>query len=114
MVWFPTILSFIAGTATYFINPALAQNKFYLMTMIPAIFWGMTLINLKGVHVSAKFSSICTVIGMVVPMIFIIALAVTWVIAGKPLQIHFNTTDIFPTLAHSNNWISLTAIMTAF
>src|SRR3990167_2856641 len=27
MVWFPTILSFLAGTASYFINPALATHN---------------------------------------------------------------------------------------
>src|SRR5580704_6268656 len=34
ILWYPTILSFIAGTATYFINPDLAQNKIYLVSMI--------------------------------------------------------------------------------
>ncbi|MEO8401812.1 MAG: amino acid permease, partial [Gammaproteobacteria bacterium] len=31
MVWFPTILSFIAGTAIYFLDPGLAQSKLYLV-----------------------------------------------------------------------------------
>src|SRR5580704_11741213 len=30
MVWYPTILSFIAGTAAYIIDPSLAQNPKYL------------------------------------------------------------------------------------
>src|SRR5438477_8923693 len=67
MVWFPTILSFIAGTATYFINPALAQNKFFLVSVILITFWSLTWINLKGLHFSAKFSSFCAVVGMIVP-----------------------------------------------
>ncbi len=114
MVWFPTILSFIAGTATYFINPELAQNKFFLVTMILSVFWLMTFINLKGVHVSVKFANICSFVGMVLPLGLIIVLAIVWIFLGKPLQIHFTGSDLIPNLGQSNNWISLTAIMTAF
>lgn len=114
MVWFPTILSFLAGTATYFINPALAQNKAFLITVILSTYWVLTWINLKGLHFSAKFSSFCAVVGMIIPMALIIFLAILWIILGNPLQIHFTTADIFPTLSHTDNWISLTAIMTAF
>src|SRR4029077_11687237 len=45
LVWFPTILSFLAGTATYFISPELAQNKLYLVSTILGTFWFLTLIN---------------------------------------------------------------------
>jgi len=34
IAWFPTILSFIAGTAAYLIDPSLAQNKYYLVSVI--------------------------------------------------------------------------------
>lgn len=114
MVWFPTILSFIAGTATYFINPQLAQNKTFLVGVILSTFWILTWINLKGLRFSAKFSSFCAIIGMIIPMLLIISLAILWIALGKPLQINFTSADIFPTLGHTENWISLTAIMTAF
>lgn len=114
MVWFPSILSFIAGTATYFLDPTLAQNKLYLVSIILTIFWSLTLINLKGVHTSARFANVCSFVGMVIPMALIILLAIVWVFLGKPLQIHFTTENVFPTLSHSENWISLTAIMAAF
>lgn len=114
MVWFPTILSFIAGTATYFINPSLAQNKLFLVTVILTTYWALTWVNLKGLHFTAKFSSFCAVIGMIIPMGLIICLAVLWIFLGNPLQIHFTASDIFPTFSHTDNWISLTAIMTAF
>lgn len=114
MVWFPTILSFIAGTATYFIDPTLAQNKLYLVSVILSLFWFMTWINLKGFQSSAKFANMCTLIGMVIPMIQIIGLAVIWILLGKPIQIHFTATNIIPSFSTTDNWISLTAIMAAF
>lgn len=114
LVWFPTILSFIAGIATYFINPTLAQNKLFLISVILSTFWLLTWINLKGLHVSTKFSSFCAVVGMIMPMILIVSFAIIWMTSGKPMQIHFTTAAIIPSLSHTENWISLTAIMTAF
>jgi amino acid transporter len=114
MVWFPTILSFIAATAAYLINPELAQNKIYLVSIILITFWSLTLVNLKGVHISAKFANTCAFIGMVIPMLLIVALAIAWIILGKPLQIHLTAETLIPSFKHTDNWISLTAIMAAF
>ena len=114
LVWFPTILSFIAGTAAYLVDPALAQNKTFLVTVILSTFWLLTLLNLKGIETSAKFASFCAVIGMIVPIALIILLAVVWIIMGNPVQIHFTASNMIPTFNNPDNWISLTAIMTAF
>ncbi len=114
LVWFPTILSFIAGLIAYLIHPSWAQNKLFLVITILTIFWSLTLLNLKGLSVSARFTSICTIIGMALPMLIIIGLAIAWLIQGKPSQVHFNAANIFPSFSHVDSWISLTAIMTAF
>jgi len=114
MVWFPTILSFIASTAAYLINPELAQNKFYLVSVILITFWSLTIVNLKGIHISARVANVCALVGLVLPMILIVALAIIWIVSGKPLQIDLNINTLIPTFHHSENWISLTAIMAAF
>jgi len=114
MVWYPTILSFIAGTASYLINPELAQNKWYLISCILIIFWGITLINLKGIHMSARINSFCGMIGTIFPMLFLIALGAIWVFKGHPLQIHMNADSLFPSLTNSTNWVALIAIMASF
>lgn len=113
MVWYPTILSFIAGAAAYLINPDLVQNKAYLISCILIVFWTVTLINLRGIHASAKFNNLCGVIGTILPMLFLIALGAIYVFSGKPLQIHFSAENIFPDLNQSN-WIALIAIMASF
>lgn len=114
MVWYPTILSFIAGTATYLIDPSLAQNKIYLVSVILSIFWVMTLINLKGLKISAAIASWFGLIGMVIPMALIVILGLIWLFSGNPLQVHFTTHTIIPHLGTGTNWISLTAIITSF
>jgi amino acid transporter len=114
LVWFPTILSFIAGVIAYLIDPNLMHSKLYLISVILIVFWSLTFLNLKGIQVSAKFVAICTIAGMAVPLVLIIGLAVAWVILGRPLQIHFTAATLLPSFSHVDSWVSLTAIMTAF
>jgi glutamate:GABA antiporter len=114
MVWYPTILSFIAGTFAFLIQPELAENKLYLITCILIIFWGLTIINLFGIEVSTKLNSICGLIGMMFPMALLIILGFIWIMKGNKLQISFNLTSIFPNFKNINSWVSLTAIMASF
>lgn len=114
MVWYPTILSFIAGTAAYLLNPSLATNKIYLISTILVTFWTLTVLNLFGIKVSAIVNSICGLIGTMIPMVFLIILGIIWVIKGKPSQIIFTYDTVLPSLKTSSSWVSLTAIMSSF
>lgn len=114
MVWFPTILSFLAATATYLIDPSLIEHKGVLIGCILVVFWGVTLLNLRGVHFSVKLNTICAVFGLILPMLFLIVLGVIWVCRGEPLQISLSADTIFPSFSHGENWISLVAIMASF
>jgi glutamate:GABA antiporter len=114
MVWYPTILSFIAGTLAYLINPSLAQNKYYLIGIILATFWSLTLLGLSGLRASAAFASLCAIVGMILPMGFIILLAIIWLIKGNPLAIDLSLPSLIPHWQDSQSWVSLTAIMTSF
>ncbi|WP_419418903.1 APC family permease [Legionella sp. D16C41] len=114
MVWYPTIISFIAGTLAYLINPELIQNKYYLISIILIVFWSLTLLGLTGLRASAIFASFCAVVGMILPMAFIIILAFIWLIKGEPLAINLSISHLLPHWSDSQSWVSLTAIMTSF
>ncbi len=114
MVWYPTMLSFIAGTFAYLIDPELAQNKTYLVSCILIIFWGLTLINLKGIHVSALINNIFCIMGTLFPLVFLIVLGAIWIFNGHPLQIDLSSSNLIPPLSQSTSWISLIAIMASF
>lgn len=115
MVWYPTILFFIAGTLAYLINPELAQNKWYLISTILIVFWGLTFIGLKGLRTSAAFAGFCAMVGMIVPMGFIIVLAIIWIIQDNPIAISFNVNDLVPhNWTHSQSWVALTGSVTSF
>ncbi|MDP1608280.1 MAG: APC family permease [Chlamydiales bacterium] len=114
MVWYPTILSFVAGTLAYLIDPQLAQHKPYLITCILVVFWGLTLVNLKGIHISAYINNIFALLGTVLPMILLMILGGIWFFTGQPRQISLTGPGLIPSLADSTNWVSLIAIMASF
>ncbi len=114
LVWYPTILSFIAGTLAYLISPDLAQNKLYLISIILIIFWSLTFVGLRGLRTSAAFAGFCAVVGMIIPMGFIILLAIIWLVKGNPIAIDLSINSLIPCWNDTQSWISLTAMMTSF
>ncbi|HRD68938.1 MAG TPA: amino acid permease [Legionella sp.] len=114
VIWYPTILSFVAGTIGYLINPSLTSNPYFLWSIIVTCFWGATILNLRGMSSSAMFSNICSLAGLLLPMSLIIGLGVAWITQGNPLQIQFDVPSIVPHLADKSMWVSLTAIMMSF
>jgi amino acid transporter len=114
MVWYPTILSFIGGTAAYLINPALAHNKIFLSVLILLVFWTITLLNLRGIHISAKINSYCGLFGTLVPITLLILLGLGWMFSGRPVQISFGWNELIPSMGESKNWSSLIAIMASY
>ncbi|MES2200333.1 MAG: APC family permease [Chlamydiota bacterium] len=114
MVWYPTILSFIAGTAAYLINPDLVDHKGYLLGCILTVFWAITFLNFFGLHFSSKINNIFGMVGTIFPMVLLIILGGVWIFLDKPLQIKVDAGTLIPSFTDSRNWISLIAIMASF
>ena len=96
LVWFPSILAFIASTLAYAIDPALANNKVYLLIAMLVIYWILTLINLRGMQATSFFGNIGVVAGTIVPQAMLIVLAIVWVIRGNPTEIAFSPQALVP------------------
>lgn len=114
VIWYPAILSFVAGTIGYLINPALVENPWFLWSVITTTFWGTTLINLYGMRSSAMFSNVCALSGLLLPMSLIIGLGVVWVMSDSPMQIQLDTQHIIPHWSETGLWSTLTAIILSF
>jgi amino acid transporter len=114
VIWYPTILSFVAGTIGFLINPTLTSNPYFLWGVIVSCFWGATVLNLRGMSSSAVFSNICSLAGLLLPMSLIIGLGAAWIAQGNPLQIQFDIPSIVPHLSDKSMWVSLTAIIMSF
>ncbi|MFC3907746.1 APC family permease [Legionella dresdenensis] len=91
VVWYPTILAFIAATLSYLFAPELANNKFYLLFTVISLFWIFTVVNCFGMRLSSLVSIVGAIIGTILPMLGIIVLGITWISQGYPLAIDTTT-----------------------
>lgn len=109
--WYPTIMCFIAATLAYCINPNLVNNKTYMLAVVFIFFWGSTVINFFGMKASSLLSNISAMAGTLIPMLFISALGITWMIQGKPICIDFKWHSFFPDISNIKNLVLLTAVL---
>ncbi len=111
VIWYPTILSFIASTFAYIIDPELADNKTYVLIAILITFWSVTFVNFLGMRVSGWISSVTALFGTIVPILLIILMGAIWVLAGHPVQIDLSWKALVPDLASINQLVLLSGVL---
>lgn len=111
IIWYPTILSLLAATLAYVVNPVFANSKFYIFSMVLVFFWLATIVNLYGLRISSLLSTIATIFGTLVPMAFITALGYLWLHFDKPIAIDFNAQSFFPDLSSLGNLALLSSVV---
>ncbi|MGD9592713.1 MAG: APC family permease [Candidatus Berkiella sp.] len=99
---FPTVLTFLAATIAYLIDPTLAQNKYFMFCSIVGIFWILTLLNFLGMKTSALVSTIGAFLGTVIPGLLIIVLAAIWLMMGKPIELDVSSAALIPHFSLGN------------
>jgi putative glutamate/gamma-aminobutyrate antiporter len=109
--WYPTIMSFIAATLAYCIDPNLVNDKTYMLVVITLFFWVSTFINFLGMGASSWLSTFSAIMGTLLPMVFIIVLGAVWFFMGKPLNVEFSWHSFFPDLSKVGNLVLLTGII---
>jgi amino acid transporter len=114
LVWYPTILSFIVVTSAYVIDPDLGENRAFLVIGMLVLFWGVTLVNMRGLNVSALLNNIFCVMGTMIPLAVLIVLGMVWVFSGQPLQVDMNPSTMVPSFSDGDSWTTLVVIMASF
>lgn len=111
VIWYPTILSFIAATFAYIFDPELATNKTYVFLVVLITFWPMTFVNFYGMRVSGWISSISALLGTIVPIALIILLGGWWIFSGHPSEISFTWQGLIPDLTSINQLVLLSGVL---
>jgi len=111
VVWYPTILAFLATTAAYFFNPALGNSKIYLLSVVIGSFWLATFANCFGMRISSWISTAGALLGTIIPMVFIIILGIIWLATGHTSEIQFTGHSFLPDLSSINNLTFLIAVL---
>lgn len=102
VVWFPTVLSFVAATIAYTISPSLDENKLFMVVVMLVVFWGATFANFFGMKASGLISSIGTIAGTIVPGVLLIVMAVVWLVMGNKVQLDTSLSSFIPNLELGN------------
>lgn len=110
VVWYPTILAFIAATISYLFAPELANNKFYLLTTALTLFWFFTLLNCFGMKISSIVSILGASFGTILPMVGISILGAIWLFQGKPLSVQMPSTWL-PDFSSAGNLALFSAVL---
>jgi putative glutamate/gamma-aminobutyrate antiporter len=98
VIWYPTVLSFAAATFAFAISPSLANDKFYALAVILAVYWGATLVNFRGMRTSGWISTVGVIGGTLAPGALIIGLGIAWLALGNPSQVRLTGAAFVPDL----------------
>lgn len=114
-IWFPTVLTF-AAVSLAFIGPdqkwdeALAANKWYALLIVLAVYWGATLLNLRGMKMSGIVTKWGTMIGTVIPAAVLIILGLVYWGSGNKILLDMNPDKLIPDLSNFNNLVLAASI----
>jgi glutamate:GABA antiporter len=111
LLWYPSIFSLVAANFAYLFDVSLAQNKMFVVGFGIILFWLFTGLNCIGIKFSSRTSMICSIVGIITPMIIIIVGGIIWCTSGKSLAISFNRGSLIPDISHMNNIGLLIAVV---
>lgn len=114
LFFYTTALTALAAVLAYLFNPGLANNPLYTITVIIVVYWGAILINLKGMKVSGTLATYGTILGVILPGVVLIVLAIAWLIMREPIAIPITWGALIPNLSSINEVVFLTGIFLCF
>ena len=114
IVWFPTVLSFVAATLAYVIEPSLADNKLYLVIAMLTIFWALTLANFFGMKWTARLNNPAVIGGTLFPAALLIGLGGYWLLAGRHNAIPFSSGKLVPNMGSLGNLVFFSGVLLGY
>jgi glutamate:GABA antiporter len=112
---YPSLLSFAAASLAYTFNDqSLASNGLYTGTVILVVFWGATLVALRGMSATAGISSWGMILGTMVPAIALVGLMAAWLFDDKPSQTPLAIADVIPPWAGISSIVLIVSNFIAF
>ncbi len=111
-VGFVTMIYFIIGTMSDILNiPEMNKNPFIKFLTVVVIFWLLTLLQFKGTKTTARLAKLGFSIGIVVPVLIMLVLAIKYFMSGHTVSPNFSESHFFP---DKKNIAALTSFMLAY
>lgn len=94
--YYPSLLSFVASTFAYVIDPSLASNGVYTAIMIIGIYWLGVLVSSRGMQSLAGLASAGLFIGTLIPGAVLVILGITYLLQGNTSVAPMDAAHILP------------------
>jgi glutamate:GABA antiporter len=112
---YPSLLSFAAASLAYTFNDqSLASNGLYTGTVILVVFWGATLVAMRGISATAGISSWGMILGTMIPAIALVVLMAAWLTDDRPSQTPLAVADVIPPWAGISSIVLIVSNFIAF
>lgn len=109
--WFPAVLAFAASDIAYIFNPALAENKIFVVAVIWAALWAGTLLNFRDMKLSAALSTSGAMAGSIIPVGMIIILGIMYLASGQTAAITFSPGAMVPDMNNLTQLMLLVSML---
>jgi amino acid transporter len=96
MIWYPTIFAFISTILASVISPSLEGSKPFILLASLCLYWTMTGLSCLGIRAVSWVSTVCAILGTLLPMILIIGLAAYWLYQGNPSAVNLTWQALIP------------------
>jgi len=97
VVWYPTQLAFIAAALAFvFVDPSLSDSGLFTAIVILVVYWGSTLITLRGGNLFAKLGSWGGILGTLLPAVLLIIFGFIWIGTGQKSEVSLEASAIIP------------------
>lgn len=94
--YYPSLLSFVASTFAYVINPHLANSGLYVAVMIIGIYWIGVWVSSRGMQGLAGLASSGLIIGTLIPGVALVVLGIVYLLQGHPAAAPMDAAHFFP------------------
>ena len=111
VVWYPSILSFIAVTIAYLFNPSLATHKVFILSLVLGTWWLVIGLNSLGLRVTSWINNFGALIGTAIPMIIITVMGIIWLFNHHASTLHFSLKNLLPQHVDFQNIAYFTTII---
>jgi len=114
-IWFSTVLTF-AAVSLAFVGPnqvwdqSFSTNKIYVLIVCLVVYWGATLINLRGMQAGAAVSKWGGLIGTIIPAVILILFGIAWILTGHKSQMPIDARELLPNLSNFTNLVLASSI----
>lgn len=110
-----TMLYFVVGAfSIVFHIPILEENLWVKFLVVAGLYWLLTLLQFRGVKSTVKLAQVGVVLGIIMPTVLFLILAIIYAVKGYPLQIQFNWHDIIPNFHELSTLVVAASFVLAF